>query len=493
MLGTSATAARSLRALGCRSFSNTAGHYPNKASVNAKHWEKSWGKDQLVAESSEHVMATWGPGANIRGNPVLVKGEGIYLYDVDGNKYIDWTSQAVCSNLGHTMPDTVKNAMMHQASTLPFVYNGFCLTEPRIRLSSLLSELLPGDLTGFLFPTSGSEANEAAIRLARRFTGKTKIINQYRCYHGGTSSSLQATGDFRRNFNEGTGGSGAVGFVKTMNATGSPLFDFGATEAERSAKALAFLEEQIICEGPKTIAAVMMEPIVGGGGTYMNPAGYMEGVRALCDKYGILMICDEVLVGFGRTGKLWSFQHYGIHPDIVTSAKGLSSAWASISMVCVRQEIKDFFETNASGWGSTFMAHPISCAIAYENLKYILEHDVLGHVRDNVAPVIKSECERLAAKFPSVSNQTRAVGAFGCVDLLDPRTGKEVCDFVGSFNSHPDAVNTFKSKLRENGIFGLVRPPRFHVAPPLIITTDELKDGFARCEKALEVYDSMFK
>merc|ERR1719183_1586408 len=157
-------------------------------------------------------MATWGPGANIRGNPLIVRGDGIYLYDIDGKKFMDWTSQAVCTNLGHTMPDSIKEAMMDQASTLPFVYNGYSLTEPRIRLSSLLSELLPGDLTGFLFPTSGSEANEAAIRLARNYTGKVKIINQYRSYHGGTSGSLQATGDFRRGFN--LGGVGAVGFVK---------------------------------------------------------------------------------------------------------------------------------------------------------------------------------------------------------------------------------------------------------------------------------------
>jgi len=469
----------------------SSSHYPNKSTVSAKHWEKEWSKDQLLAESQGHVMATWGPGGPLRGAPLLVRGEGVYVYDIDGNKFLDWTSQAVCCNLGYTVPDSVKNAARHQMETLAFAYSGFSNCTSRIRLASLMSELLPGDLTGFLFPTSGAEANEAAIRMARRFTGKTKIINQYRSYHGGTSGTVQATGDFRRNFAEGRGGEGAPGFIKTMNATDSPLFSFGKTDEDRTSQALAYLEEQIICEGPGTIAAVMFESLVGSGGVFKSPPGYMEGVRALCDKYDILMICDEVMVGFGRTGKMWGFQHYDILPDIVTSAKGLTGAWAPLSMVACREKIKDFFETNPIGWGSTFQAHPTSCAVGFECLKWMLEKDLLGHVQTNLAPVIKSEIERLCKTYKSVG-EGRAVGAFGAIDLLDPRTGLPVQDFAGKTCSHPEAVLTLRKTLRANGIHGMIRPPRLHCAPPLVNTVDELKDGFLQVEKAIDAYDKCF-
>jgi adenosylmethionine-8-amino-7-oxononanoate aminotransferase len=438
-------------------------------------------------------MATWGPGANIRKAPILTRGEGVHVFDINGKEYIDWTSQAVCTNLGYTVPKAVKEALAKQVETLPFVYSGFGLVEPRIRLASLLSEILPGDLTGCLFPTSGAEANEAAVRMARRFTGKTKIINQYRSYHGGTSSSLAATGDFRRNFVEGTGSDGPNGFIKTMNPTDSHLFSFGDTEAERTAKALGFLEEQIICEGPHTIAAVMLESITGSAGVFMNPPGYVEGVRALCDKYDILYIADEVMVGFARTGNFWAFQHYdNVLPDIVTSAKGLTGAWMSLSMVAVRQKIKDYFETNPLGWGSTFHAHPNSCAVGYECVKHMLEIDLAGHVQKNLAPVMREGVERLASRFDSVG-KARAVGNFGAVDLLDPRTGLPIQQFSGAGCSHPEAVATFKAKLAENGLFGFVRPPIFHCGPPLVITPEELREGFARAERALEAYDACFK
>jgi adenosylmethionine-8-amino-7-oxononanoate aminotransferase len=436
-------------------------------------------------------MATWGPAAGIHGAPLLRRGEGVFLFDDNGKDYLDWTSQAVCSNLGHTMPESVKEALTAQMNTLPFVYSGFGIYENRVRLSSLIAELLPGDLNGFLFPTSGAEANEAAIRMARRFTGKTKIINQYRSYHGGTTSTVTATGDFRRNFAEGTGGDGAVGFVKTMNATDNHLFSFGATDEERTAKALGFLEEQIICEGPHTIAAVMFESINGSAGVYQHPLGYMEGVRALCTKYDILMICDEVMVGFGRTGKMWGFQHYDIQPDILTSAKGLTGAWMPCSMVAVSSKIKSFFEVNPLGWGSTFHAHPMNLAVAYASVKHMLDMDLVGHVKNNVEPVMLREVSKITEKYDCVG-QGRVLGGFACVDLLDPRSGLPIQEFSGKNCSHPEAILTFRKELLNNGLIGFVRPPQFHCAPPHVITPDELEEGFARANRALDAYAACF-
>lgn len=464
---------------------------PNRSSVRAAHWEEHWPKDKLQELSHEHVMATWGPGAAMRNIPLLSHGEGCYLYDIDGNKYLDWTCQAICTNLGYDVPPTVLQAVSKQLAQLPMAYGGLGNTEIRVRLATLLSELLPGDLGGFLFPSGGAEANEAAIRMARRFTGRAKIINHYRSYHGGSAHSLTATGDFRRGFVENSGGA-PVGFVKTMNPTDSHLFSFGATEEERSAKALAYLEEQIACEGPGTIAAVMFESVIGSGGVHLAPKGYMEGVRALCDKHGILMICDEVMVGFGRTGKLWGFENYDIVPDIVTSAKGLTGAYLPLSMVAVRSHIKEHFETNALGWGATFHAHPVSMAAGYECVKFMLEHELVSHAKNVIEPIMKEQIGRLVAKYDSVA-RGRAIGAFGCVDLVDPRTGAPVQSFDGSNCTNPEAVNSFRAALRQNGLYGFVRPPMFHCAPALVIQPDELEDGFSRADKALEVFDRAFK
>jgi len=461
-----------------------------RASVSAEHWKEQWSKEELQACSQKHVMTTWGPGSALRKVPLLTHSKGVYLYDVDGNKYLDWTCQAICTNLGYDVPPSVIEAVNKQMTRLPMVYGGLGNTEVRIRLSALLSELLPGDLGGFLFPSGGSEANEAAIRIARRFTGRAKIINHYRSYHGGSAHSCAATGDFRRGFVEAAGA--PAGFIKTMNPTDSHRFAFGATEEERSAKALAFLEEQIVCEGPGSIAAVMFESVIGSGGVHMAPKGYMEGVRALCDKYGILMICDEVMSGFGRTGKFWGFQNYDVVPDIVTSAKGLTGAYLPLSMVAVRSHIKEHFETNALGWGATFHAHPVALAAGYECVKYMLERDLVSHAKNVIEPIIEEEIARIVDKYASVA-RGRCVGAFGCFDLVDPRMGEPVQNFDGSNCTNPDAVSAFRAALLANGLYGFVRPPMFHCAPALVISPEELKDGFRRADRALQVFDEAFQ
>jgi len=250
---------------------------------------------QLQEAAERNVVATWGPTRAVSSTRMMERGEGVHVFDKDGKKYLDWTSQAVCANLGHTVPPAVKKAVNRQLDRLPMVYGGTGLSEMRVRLASLLSELCPGDINGFVFPSGGGEANEAAIRIARRFTGKHKILNQYRSYHGGSTATLAATGDFRRWYAE----SGASGFVKMFNP--QPFgFKWGNNDREKTGILLDMLDEQIRMEGPSTIAAIMLEPIVGAGGALVLPAGYMQGVRALCDKYDILLIMDEVMMGFGH-------------------------------------------------------------------------------------------------------------------------------------------------------------------------------------------------
>jgi len=443
--------------------------------VSKAHWDETWDKEDVMSAKDKHVMASWAPTNAIKGIPNITRAEGVYLYDDTGKQYLDWTSQAVCSNLGHTIPPQVQEAINKQLAEVPFLYSGLGHCEVRARLSALLADLCPADIDGFLFPSGGGEANEAAIRMARRFTGKHKILNHYRSYHGGTSSSLAATGDFRRWFAE----SGATGFVKMFNP--APFhFSMGDSHEGVAQNSLAMLEEQILMEGPHTIAAIMMESIIGAGGAFVHPTPYMQGVRALCDKYDILLILDEVMVGFGRTGKMWGFQHYeGVVPDIMTSAKGLTGAYLPLSMVAVRSHIKEYFNEVPLGWGATYHAHPAALVCAYECIKYSLEHDVVGRAAE-LEPVMLEEIQRLVDEHPSVQ-QGRAVGLFGCLDTInaDGRLTQKLQGPVTSRNAE------FKQALTKNGIYGLLRLPLVHVAPPLIIEEEQLRDGFRRVSAAL--------
>lgn len=318
----------------------------------------SWSSSQIRDAAAASTMMTWNPGKHKHSLPIITHGKGVYVYDDQGKEYLDWTSQAVCSNIGYDLPPPVLDAITQQLETLPFVYGGLGLCEIRARLTKLLSEILPGDLQGMVFPSSGAEANEAAIMMARRYTGKYKVINWYRGYHGGTSNALQATGDFRRWY----GGDTVPGFVKATNPF--PLFFglAGETEEEQTQMALNMLEEQVLNEGPDTIALMSFESIVGSGGVLVPPDGYMQGVRAMCDKYDILMHCDEVMVGFGRTGKLFGFQNFdGVVPDIISCAKGITSSAIPMSMVATRKHIMEAFEDKPLGWGSTYQGLWCAC------------------------------------------------------------------------------------------------------------------------------------
>lgn len=412
----------------------------------------------------------------------MVAGEGVYLYDDQGKQYLDWTSQAVCSNLGHDIPESIIQAAAYQMAQLPFTYGGIGVTEVRTRMNQIMSEILPGNLRAAVFPSSGAEANEAGIMMARRYTGRQKIISWYRSYHGATAHAGAATGDFRRWY----GSDNIPGFVKSFNPF--PLFfnhgGNGATDEERVQSALNMLEEQILNEGPDNIASIMMESIVGAGGCLIMPNGYMQGIRAICDKYGILMHIDEVMVGFGRTGKLFGFQNYeGVMPDIVSAAKGISGAAVPLSMTACSEDIMSFFDDKPLGWGSTYNAHPVALAVAYENVKYIIQNDIVGRVQ-RLAPLFESGMQRLADDHPCIK-QYRAIGLFGCLDVQDvfganPKLQHEAAH---------EAFSKYKKAYAENGLVGLHRYPHIHCAPPLVITENELLDGFDRLSRAVSVLD----
>jgi taurine---2-oxoglutarate transaminase len=425
---------------------------------------------------------TWVPGKARDNVPNMTHGEGVYLYDDKGNQYLDWTSQAVCANLGHSISNDIVQATAYQLTQLPFTYGGIGMTEVRTRMNQLMAEILPGTLRAAVFPSSGAEANEAGIMMARRYTGRNKVISWYRSYHGATANAGAATGDFRRWY----GSDNIPGFVKAFNPF--PLFfnhgGKGASEEERVQSALAMLEEQILNENPDQIASILMESIVGAGGVLIMPDGYLQGVRAICDKYGILMHLDEVMVGFGRTGKMFGFQNYeGVMPDIVSAAKGISGGVVPLSMTACSEEIMTYFDDKPLGWGSTYQAHPVALAAAYETVKYIIQNDIVGCVA-RIAPLFEEQMKLTLQKHPCLK-QYRAIGLFGCFDVQDINGNNPKLQHEAAH----EAFHRYRKSYHDNGLVGLHRYPHIHCAPPLIINKEELLDGFDRLDRSLTVLD----
>jgi len=450
-----------------------------RGKMSDKHLKQEWSDDEIAEAVRDNVVMTWSNSANRNALPRMVRGEGVYLYDSKGKQYMDMTSQAVCSNMGYTLDDAVKKAVMKQMSELAYAYPGLGMVEVRARLCSLLAEITPGDINGFLFPLGGSEANEGAIRIARRYTGKFKIMSAMRSYHGGTTGPLAATGDFRTRF-----AGEQPGFVKIFNPH-ALRFSTGASDEEAAQQALKMLEEQMICEGPETIAAVLLETIVGANGVFLHPSGYLEGVRALCDKYNILLILDEVMCGFWRTGPLFAFQHFrGVLPDILTSAKGLTSSILPLGMIGLRQKIADHFENAPLGWGATYANHPVLLACAYEVVRKNCQAELENHVA-KIEAIMLEEVDRLIRSYRCVS-QGRVIGAFGCLDLVN-KDGHSL-NLLGE--TLPREALVVKQSMTERGLFGLFRSPMMHICPPLVISEAELREMFSRIRGVLSDLDA---
>lgn len=452
---------------------------PLSERMSEKHKDKEWSKEQVEDALQKHTIFAWGASdATREGNVIAVRGDGVYMYDIDGNKYMDMSSGAVCTNLGNTVPAEVKEAVNKSMDKMGFAFGCLYSTESRARLSSLLADVVPGDINSFMFTSSGSEANECAMRMARRYTGRFKVFSRARSYHGGTATSLAATGDPRSWAVDNQ----SVGMVKMIDPY--PFtFEWGPTEVDRVEKSLGVLHEQILTEGPKNIACILLESFTGSNGWLNPPQQYMQGVRALCDKYGIIMIMDEVMTGFGRTGKFFGFEHFdGVLPDIITFAKGSTSAYAPLGCIGLREPIMDFFRKNPSGYGSTYTAHPLITAVGEAVIKYTIENDVLGNV-ERVAPLYASLLQDLAFKHPCVK-AARSIGLAGGFDLA----GKDGNFLMDMHQTHP-AIPFLKARLKDLGLITLIRGHFLHLTPPLIISEAEIKKAFAILDVALTDLD----
>ena len=423
----------------------------------------------------QHTLYSWAATGDVRPLPIA-RGEGVWVFDPDGKRYLDFNSQLMSVHVGHGHPRVIE-AMKRQLDQLQFAWPGSA-TEPRGRLGERLARIVPGDINAFFFTLGGAEANENALRAARLYTGRHKILARYRSYHGGTNACMQLTGDPRRLANE----PGMPGVIHVMDP--KPYsHSFGEDDAAITRNHLRYLEEVIDYEGPEKIAAFFIEPITGTNGILPPPAGWLEGVCDLLQRHGILMVCDEVMSGFGRTGKWFAFEHFGVQPDIVTMAKGLTSSYAPLGAVGVSDAIADHFRENVFWGGLTYNAHPLSCATALAVLDVIESEDLVGNAH-RLGAVMAEELAGLRERHRSVST-VRNTGLFGIVELQRNEAGDPMVPYRGS---HP-VMGELNAAFREGGLFTLTWGSTFFCNPPLVITETQLREGFAIIDAALSVAD----
>jgi taurine--2-oxoglutarate transaminase len=439
--------------------------------------------DQILSLSKEHVFYTWSAQANV--NPIVVqRAKGVYFWDVNEKRYLDFNSMTMCVNIGHGDQRVIK-AMQEQVAELSYAAPGMT-TKVRALASKAVADVTPHRaLTKVLFTLGGADANENAIKLARGYTSRHKILTRYRSYHGATAGAMAATGDPRRVAWEPNLMTGIVHFLdpyryrSTFHRTNPHI-----PEAEFAQDYLNHLEEIIQYEGPETIAGILMESVTGTNGIIIPPEGYLQGVRALCDKYGIVMITDEVMSGFGRTGKWFAVEHWNVLPDIITMAKGLTSAYAPLGAVAMKPEIASAFDERVFESGLTYTSHPVSLAAAVANINVIREDKIVERAA-GMGPVLKRMLTDLGESHPSVG-EVRSIGLFGILELVKDRTTKEP---MAPWNGSSPEMVALKKYCLDHGLFLYTHWHTVLIIPPLIITEDQLKEGFDILDKALEITD----
>ncbi len=431
---------------------------------------------EIVELSRAHTFFPWAAQGAV--DPIAIDhAEGVYLYTPDGQRILDFNAGLMSVNIGHG-DRRVIDAVAAQMARLQFVQPAM-VTESRARLGKKLAEIMPGDLDKVFLTLGGAEAVENAIKLARHATGKFKILARYRTYHGASMGAMTLTGDPRRWANE----PGIVGVVRYPDT-----HRWGEAESRPAAEALQGLEDVIRYEGAHTIAAIFLEPVVGTNGILIPPDGYIQGVRALCDKYGILMVADEVMSGFGRTGKMFAIDNWGVVPDLMTMAKGLTSSYLPLGAVAMTHRLAEKFETMVYSGGLTYGAHPVSCAAAVATLD-IYETDGLVENAANMGKVMRGHHQRMKDKHPSVG-AIRNIGLFGCLELV---RGRNPYTPLTPFNGNSDEMKAIAKFLRDNGLYTMIANNIIHTNPPLIVNEAQLAEGFELIDRALDISDAAYQ
>lgn len=428
---------------------------------------------------AKNTIYSW--SAQLKVSPiVMAKSQGCNFWDYDGKKYFDMNSGLMCSNLGHNHPKVI-SAIKEQLDNLSFAAPPFA-TDIRAKASEAILPHMPGDLKKLFFTLGGAEANENAIKFSRLYTGRHKIMTRYRSYHGATFGAISLSGDSRRWPNE----PGMPGLVRTFNPYKyrCPIYEDGMSDEEYADKLLAILEYQLIFENPESFAAIFIETITGTNGILVPPGEYLPKLRKLCDKYGILLVCDEVMVGFGRTGKMMAVDHWNVVPDIITCAKGLTGAHLPLGLCAVSDKIMKAFDDKPFPGGLTYSCHPTCLAAAYASMKVLEEENIVENSA-RLGKIMKGLMENLMEKHPSVGD-IRSIGLFGCIELVKNRDTKEP---MAHYPYSSDIMSAVLDFLKENGVYTVSAVNYFMVNPPLIVTEEELRAAFEIIDRALDISD----
>jgi taurine--2-oxoglutarate transaminase len=439
-------------------------------------------KTQAWLDDRAHVFHSW----SIQGalNPVdIVGAEGCYMWDSSGKKYLDFSSQLVNVNIGHQHPKLVA-AIQEQAAKMCTIAPSFA-NDARSEAARLITELAPGDMNMVFFTNGGAEAAENALRMARLATGRHKVLTTYRSYHGATAGAIALTGDPRRWPNE-TGFSGAVKFWGPYPYRSA----FHATnEREECQRALQHLEDVLMMEGPHTIAMIALESVVGTNGILVPPDGYLQGVRDLCDRHGIVMMCDEVMAGFGRCGEWFAVDKWNVEPDLICFAKGVNSGYVPLGGVVIGPKIAEFFNDKMFPGGLTYSGHPLACAAAVASIGIFKEERIVENARTIGETVIGPELEKIKAKHPSVGD-VRGLGVFWAIELVRNRETREPLVPYNASGPAAKPMLELANACKERNLWPFTHFNRMHVVPPCTITADEAREGLAIIDDVLSIADS---
>ncbi len=433
---------------------------------------------KIIQDNLDYTLFSWSKQKGIA--PIAVKhAEGVYLYDYDDNRIIDFSSGLMNVNIGHG-DQRITEAVIKQMQEVSYVTPS-CVTKVRGELGKKLAEICPGDLNKAFFTLCGATSIENAIKLARLYTGRHKILSRYQSYHGASIGAISASGDPRRLAVDAQQAPNFIHFDLPY------LYRWEYGEENMLKESVAQLERMIAYEAPGNIAAILLEGESGSSGCLQYPKGYLKAVREICDKHGILLIMDEVMSGFGRTGKWFGFQNHDIVPDMICMAKGLTCGYLPFGCLMVSDKIAAKYDDNALALGLTYSAHPVSCAAALATLK-IYEDD--GLIENTVAmgKYMEEQVELLKQKHPSIGD-FRNTGLLGCIELVTNRTTKEP---MAPFNAKPDemtVMNKVASKLKELGLYTFVRWSYIFVAPPLCVTKEQIDEGLAIISEAIKIAD----
>ena len=437
---------------------------------------------EIIHNSQDYTLFSWSKQKGT--NPIAVKNaKGVYLYDYDGKRILDFSSGLMNVNIGHG-DQRITEAVVKQMQEVAFVTPS-CVTKVRGELGKKLAEICPGDLNKAFFTLCGATSIENAIKLARLSTGRHKIISRYQSYHGSTNAAMSASGDPRK---LPVDSQQAPNFVHIDIPT-KYRWEYGDDSFLK--EAVAALERVVAYEGPQSIAAILLEGESGSSGCLKYPEGYLKAVREICNKHGILLIMDEVMSGFGRTGQWFGFQNHGIVPDMIAMAKGLTCGYLPFGCLMVSDKIAEKYDDTVLPLGLTYSAHPVCIAAALETLKIYEEDNLIENARE-MEKYLNSQIEVLREKHPSIGDW-RNTGLLGCLELVKDRKTKEP---MAPFNAKPGemvVMNKVAAKLKELGMYTFVRWNYVFIAPPLCITKEQIDEGLAMISEALLIADESLK